>query len=78
MRRNAVWGGNMEIQAAALKFVVNIHLYQLDSPRWDIINFQDPRVKVIKLSYPAKLFLFAASLTNASITMAIITQVYDL
>jgi len=49
MRMDGIWGGQLEIQAASLAYMVNITIHQLDTPRWDIINF--PGEKTIHLSY---------------------------
>jgi len=51
MKRNATWGGQMEIQACSLAYSINITIHQLGQPRWDIINFQISLVKTIHLSY---------------------------
>uniref|UniRef100_A0A6B2L5Q9 OTU domain-containing protein n=1 Tax=Arcella intermedia TaxID=1963864 RepID=A0A6B2L5Q9_9EUKA len=50
MRKNATWGGHLEIQACSLAYTVNITIHQLGQPRWDIKNFDDS-VKTIHLSY---------------------------
>jgi len=51
MRTNAEWGGQTEIQAASLVFAVNITLYQLGLPRWEICNFPASSVRMIHISY---------------------------
>eukprot|EP01130_Rhizamoeba_saxonica_P017370 TRINITY_DN8400_c0_g1_i1.p1 TRINITY_DN8400_c0_g1~~TRINITY_DN8400_c0_g1_i1.p1 ORF type:complete len:408 (-),score=72.13 TRINITY_DN8400_c0_g1_i1:128-1234(-) len=50
MRSNATWGGQLEIQAASVRYVVNIIIHQLDQPRWEVINFS-PDTRTIHLSY---------------------------
>lgn len=44
-----------EIQAASVLLGVNITIHQLDSPRWDVVNFAGARS--IHLSYHDVLFL---------------------
>jgi len=51
MRKNTIWGGNIELQSASLVFGVNIHIYQLAAPRWSVTNFTDEGHKFISLSY---------------------------
>jgi len=51
MRENAMWGGNLEIQAASLAYKINVIIYQLDHPRWEVVNFADPQTRTIQLSY---------------------------
>jgi hypothetical protein len=50
MRKNATWGGNLELQAISLEFEVNIVVHQLDQPRWEISNHDDPKTQGIHLS----------------------------
>jgi OTU domain-containing protein 3 len=51
MRENGTWGGNLEIQAASLSLRINVIIYQLDQPRWEVVNFADAKTKTIQLSY---------------------------
>ena len=51
MRRPGTWGGNLELQAASCCYHANIYVHQLGLPRWDIINFAEPDVRVLQLSY---------------------------
>jgi OTU domain-containing protein 3 len=51
MKTNGNWGGNIEIQATSLLYSVNVIIHQLDQPRWEIINFEDPKTRAIHLSY---------------------------
>lgn len=44
-------GGNLEIQAASLLYKINIIIYQLDQPRWEVVNFADAKTRTIQLSY---------------------------
>lgn len=48
---SGMWGGNLEIQAASLLLNINVIIYQLDQPRWEVINFADPKTRTIQLSY---------------------------
>jgi len=50
MRTAQSWGGQMELQAASLRFNVNICIHQLEMPRWEIVNFA-PTSRTIHLSY---------------------------
>jgi len=51
MRRNATWGGHLEIQACSMLYQVNVVIHQLNQPRWEI-SYQDGRpTKTIHLSY---------------------------
>jgi len=51
MKRNATWGGQMEIQACSLAYSCNITIHQLNKPRWDMATFPASQVKTIHLSY---------------------------
>eukprot|EP01103_Thecamoeba_quadrilineata_P006287 TRINITY_DN16008_c0_g1_i1.p1 TRINITY_DN16008_c0_g1~~TRINITY_DN16008_c0_g1_i1.p1 ORF type:complete len:365 (-),score=98.36 TRINITY_DN16008_c0_g1_i1:3-1097(-) len=51
VKKDGTWGGHLEIQAACRVFNVNVIIHQLDTPAWEIINFENPRTKVIHLSY---------------------------
>eukprot|EP00026_Physarum_polycephalum_P010868 Phypoly_transcript_11053.p1 GENE.Phypoly_transcript_11053~~Phypoly_transcript_11053.p1 ORF type:complete len:400 (+),score=62.95 Phypoly_transcript_11053:56-1201(+) len=51
MRTDGAWGGNLEIQAASLSLHINIIIYQLDQPRWEVVNFADAKTRTIQLSY---------------------------
>jgi len=50
MKADGTWGGQMELQAASLTYMINITIHQLGSPRWDIVNFPST-AKTIHLSY---------------------------
>jgi len=50
MRRNATWGGHLEIQACSMLYQVNITIHQLNQPRWDL-SFPGLAVKTIHFSY---------------------------
>ena len=50
MRKDAKWGGNIELQAASLTFNVNIIVHQLDLPRLEIMNF-DNKSRTIHLRF---------------------------
>jgi OTU domain-containing protein 3 len=39
MRKNATWGGNIEIQAMSRMLGVNIVIHQADAPRWEVVNW---------------------------------------
>ncbi len=49
MKQDKTWGGNIELQAMSLLFQINIAIHQLNSPRWEIVNFAGG--KTIHLSY---------------------------
>eukprot|EP01111_Echinosteliopsis_oligospora_P016482 TRINITY_DN6870_c0_g1_i1.p1 TRINITY_DN6870_c0_g1~~TRINITY_DN6870_c0_g1_i1.p1 ORF type:complete len:347 (+),score=101.47 TRINITY_DN6870_c0_g1_i1:42-1082(+) len=51
MSAPTAWGGHMELQAASLLFKINAVIYQLDQPRWEIVNFKEAGTKTIHLSY---------------------------
>lgn len=51
MKTDGTWGGQMEIQAASLAYMVNVTIHQLGQPRWDTINFPPDITKTIHLSY---------------------------
>jgi len=50
MRKNAVWGGNIELQALSRLLTVNIVIHQLDAPRWEVNNWGG-NARAIHLSY---------------------------
>jgi OTU domain-containing protein 3 len=50
MRRNATWGGHLEIQACSMLYQVNITIHQLNQPRWDL-SFPGIAMKTIHFSY---------------------------
>jgi len=50
MRRNATWGGHLEIQACTMLYQVNITIHQLNQPRWDL-SFPGHSMKTIHFSY---------------------------
>ena len=50
MRRNATWGGNIEIQALSRHLCVNIVIHQADTPRWEVNNWPKTQ-RQIHLSY---------------------------
>ncbi len=49
MRRDATWGGNMELVACSRAYKLNVTVHQLGAPRFDILF--DPIVKTIHLAY---------------------------
>ncbi|KAJ0236551.1 OVARIAN TUMOR DOMAIN-containing deubiquitinating enzyme 7 [Hirschfeldia incana] len=51
MDDDGTWAGNMELQAASLVTRSNICIHRSMSPRWYIRNFEDPRTRMIHLSY---------------------------
>ncbi|CAO2830924.1 unnamed protein product [Amaranthus hypochondriacus] len=51
MEKDGTWAGNMELQAASLVTQNNICIHLHMSPRWYIRNFDNPRVRMIHLSY---------------------------
>lgn len=50
MRKSATWGGNLELQALSIALKVNIRIHILDSPLWEIMNF-DLSSQTIHLSF---------------------------
>ena len=50
MAKNATWGGNLELQACSKVFEVNIKIFQLDLPCWDVTNWP-PTTRTLFLSY---------------------------
>eukprot|EP00775_Hariotina_reticulata_P002160 gene2160-2478_t len=50
MKKEGVWAGHMELQAASLLLSVNIAVYQAGQPRWAITNFP-PGSPQLHLSY---------------------------
>jgi OTU domain-containing protein 3 len=50
MRKNATWGGNIEIQALSRHLGVNICIHQADLPRWEVNNWAKG-ARQIHLSY---------------------------
>lgn len=50
MRKSAIWGGNLELQALSIALMVNIRIHILDSPLWEIMNF-DLSSQTIHLSF---------------------------
>lgn len=50
MRRNATWGGHLEIQACCMLFQVNITIHQLNQPRWEL-TYPGFATKTIHFSY---------------------------
>ncbi|CAA7056869.1 unnamed protein product [Microthlaspi erraticum] len=51
MDDDGTWAGNMELQAASLVTRSNICIHRNMSPRWYIRNFEDPRTRMVHLSY---------------------------
>lgn len=49
MSRPGTWGGNLELQALSLVLEVNINIFMMGAPVWEIVNF--PRSRSISLSY---------------------------
>src|SRR3989338_1505217 len=50
MRKDACWGGNLELQAASVHYEVNISIHQLGEPMWQVVNWPDTQ-RLIHLSY---------------------------
>jgi len=50
MRRNATWGGHLEIQACSILYQVNITIHQINQPRWEL-GFPGNAIKTIHFSY---------------------------
>jgi len=50
MAADGKWGGNLEIQALSMRFVVNFYIHIYDHPMYIVRNFDNP-VKTIHLSY---------------------------
>ncbi|XP_057544773.1 OVARIAN TUMOR DOMAIN-containing deubiquitinating enzyme 7 isoform X3 [Amaranthus tricolor] len=51
MEKDGTWAGHMELQATSLVTQNNICIHLHMSPRWYIRNFDNPRVRMIHLSY---------------------------
>jgi len=51
MRRNAEWGGNLELQALSRSLGVNVAVHQVDQPRWELTNFHAAGARTISLAY---------------------------
>merc|ERR1712233_282790 len=51
MSKNGVWGGNMELTAAAKTFKVDIVVHSLNAPRYEILYQKGKPVRTIHLSY---------------------------
>ena len=50
MAKNGAWGGNIELQALSNVLGVNITIYQVNEPPWEISNFPET-ARRIHLSY---------------------------
>jgi hypothetical protein len=50
MQRDGIWGGNLEIQALAMRFSVNFYIHIYNHPMYIVRNFDNP-MKNIHLSY---------------------------
>jgi hypothetical protein len=50
MQRDAIWGGNLEIQALAMRFSVNFYIHIYNHPMYIVHNFENP-LKNIHMSY---------------------------
>jgi len=50
MRRNATWGGHLEIQACCMLYQVNITIHQLNQARWEL-NYPGMPTRTIHFSY---------------------------
>jgi len=50
MRRNATWGGHLEIQACCMLYQVHITIHQLNQARWEL-NYPGMPVRTIHFSY---------------------------
>lgn len=51
MKKDGIWAGHMELQAASLLTKKNICIHQLRSPRWYINNFSNHEASMIHLCY---------------------------
>ena len=51
MAKGGAWGGNLELVAASRLFNVHVTVHQLDAPRLDIINHDNPRANTIHVAY---------------------------
>eukprot|EP00899_Mesostigma_viride_P006375 jgi/Mesvir1/15739/Mv03312-RA.1 len=51
LRRNASWGGDLELKAASLVFQVNINIHKDKAPVVEIRNFPPGKARVLHLSY---------------------------
>jgi len=50
MRRNATWGGHLEIQACSMLYQVTVTIHQINQPRWEL-GFPGIATKTIHFSY---------------------------
>lgn len=50
MAKNGTWGGNLELQACSMAYTVNIKIFQVDLPCWDVVNWPTT-AKTLFLSY---------------------------
>jgi OTU-like cysteine protease len=51
MSKNCEWGGNLEIQAASMRFHCNLSIHQLGEPQWRVMNWPEDEVPMLHLSY---------------------------
>lgn len=51
MRRDSVWGGQLEIQALSMKYQFNIIVHQVDNPIMAFSNFDWGSVPTLHISY---------------------------
>lgn len=51
MSEDGIWGGNLELQALAMRYRFNVIVHQLDAPIFSIANFDQDSVRTIHLSY---------------------------
>jgi len=56
MRKNATWGGNIEIQAMSKLYGINITIHQVDQPRWEVVNHA-PTARSIHLRYLSSFYV---------------------
>jgi OTU domain-containing protein 3 len=50
MQKDGIWGGNLEIQALAMRFSVNFYIHIYNHPMYIVRNFDNP-MKNVHLSY---------------------------
>ena len=51
MRKDGIWGGQMEIQALSIKFNFNVIVHQVDNPIMAFENFPRGSVPTVHISY---------------------------
>lgn len=51
MHKDAVWGGNLEIQALSMLYVFNVYIHQLDTAAFMIKNYFGSHIPTVHISY---------------------------